>query len=97
MRNKTLLAATLALPLLLLGCDAADQSPTAANPSEDRQAMTPSTEDRMLEKSAPAAGTMDPAMPSEPASTMPPASPSGDTPPASQSEPSSDPKPSSSY
>lgn len=94
MRNKTLLAATLALPLLLLGCDAADKSPTAANPSEDKQAVTPSTEDRMLERSAPAAGTPTPA---EPSSTMAP-QPSDTAPPASQSEPPpSEPKPSSSY
>jgi hypothetical protein len=100
MRNKSLLAAALAVPLLLLGCDRADQSPTAANPSEDKQAMTPSTEDRMLEQSAPAAGTPSPAptMSDEPSSTMPPpTSPSGETPPAAQSEPPSEPKPSSSY
>ncbi|WP_265945779.1 hypothetical protein [Dechloromonas sp. A34] len=70
MRNKSLLAASLVLPLLVLGCDRAEQSPTAANPSAERQANTPSAEDRMLEKSAPAAGA-----PSTPDSSSPAMSP----------------------
>lgn len=56
MRNKTILAASLVLPLLLLACDRADQSPTSAAPSQERQAMTPSPQDKMLESSPPAAG-----------------------------------------
>ena len=51
--TSTLIAATLALPLLLLGCDRSEQSPSAAAPSEDKQASSP---DRMLERSPPAAG-----------------------------------------
>lgn len=70
MPNKSLLAASLVLPLLLLGCDRAEQSPTAANPSQERQVSTPSAEDRMLEKSAPAAGA-----PSTPDSSSPAMSP----------------------
>lgn len=57
MQAKTTLAAILALPLLLMACDRADQSPTAANPSQEKQAMTP---DQMLERSPPAAGPSTP-------------------------------------
>lgn len=84
MRNKSLLAASLVLPLLLLGCNRDEHSPTAANPTQERQASTPSAEDRMLEKSAPAAGT-----PSPSDSTSPGISPSKvpDEPASSPNEP----------
>lgn len=39
MRIKTLLAATLVAPLLVMACDRAEKSPTAAAPSEEKQAM----------------------------------------------------------
>lgn len=55
MRTKTTLAAVLVLPLLLMACDRADNSPTAAAPdqSQEKQATSP---DKMLERSPPAAG-----------------------------------------
>lgn len=55
MRTKTTLAAVLVLPLLLMACDRADNSPTAAVPdqSQEKQAMSP---DKMLERSPPATG-----------------------------------------
>lgn len=55
MRTKTTLAAVFVLPLLLMACDRADNSPTAAAPdqSQEKQAMNP---DKMFERSPPAAG-----------------------------------------
>lgn len=79
MQYKALLAAVIALPLLLLACDRSEQSPTAANPSQERQATTP---DSTIEKSPPAAGTPSPAdvsaNPAAPSSSTP-----ADNPPAS--------------
>ena len=91
MRNQSLLAAMLALPLLLVACDRSEQSPTATVPGEEKQAITPSTPDQMLERSAPAAGTPaspDAATPAMPPS-MPPAEPAAtapDAPPADESK-----------
>lgn len=87
MRNKSLLAASLVLPLLLLGCNRDEHSPTASNPSAERQASTPSAEDRMLEKSAPAAGS--PSTSDSSSSAMPPKAPEDS---ASPSTPPSEPK-----
>lgn len=85
MRNKSILAATLALPLLLLACDRAEQSPTAAVPSQEKQAMTP--QDKMLQSSPPAAGA--PASADTSSTAMPPAAPPTDnaSPAAQPSEP----------
>lgn len=86
MRNKSLLAASLVLPLLLLGCNRDEQSPTAAKPSAEKQASTPSAEDRMLEKSAPAAGS--PSTSDSSSSAMPPKAPEDSSSPStSPSEP----------
>lgn len=86
MRNKSLLAASLVLPLLLLGCNRDEQSPTAANPSTEKQVSTPSAEDRMLEKSAPAAGA--PGTSDSSSSAMPPKVPEdSNSPSTSPSEP----------
>lgn len=68
MQTKTILAASLALPLLVLACNRADQSPTAANTSPEKQAMSSPAPDQTLERSAPPNG-----MPSEPSS--PPSTP----------------------
>lgn len=81
MRNKFLLAATLALPLLLPACDRAEQSPTAAVPGQEKQALTPP--DKMLESSPPAAGA--PASADTASTAMPPAAPpTGNASPAAQ-------------
>ncbi len=70
MQTKTTFVAALVVPLLLLACDRAEQSPTAEVPSQERQAMTPETSpDKTLERSPPAAGQ--PAPLSEPATTAP--------------------------
>ncbi|MDP2880889.1 MAG: hypothetical protein Q8N89_04820 [Azonexus sp.] len=69
MRNQTTLAAILALPLLLLACDRAEQSPTAAVPNQEKQAMTP---DKALESAPPAAGM--PGVATEPSATPVPQS-----------------------
>lgn len=55
MQTKTLLTAIFVLPLLLMACNRADNSPTAATPaqSQEKQAMSP---DKMFERSPPAAG-----------------------------------------
>lgn len=57
MRTNAMLAALLALPVLMMGCNRQDQSPAAATRGEDRQATAPSTQDQMLQDSPPAAGT----------------------------------------
>lgn len=75
MRTKATLAATLVLPLLLIACGRTEQSPTAAGPSPERQAMAPSSQEQMRENPPPApeqpsAGSTPPA-PSSPASDRP--------------------------
>lgn len=70
MQTKTTLIAAFVLPLLLLACDRAEQSPTAAAPTQEKQAMTP---DQALERSPPAAGMVPPQV-SEPAATAAPQS-----------------------
>lgn len=84
MRNKILIAiAPLVLSLpLLQACERSDRSPTASTPgsSSDRQARTPSAQDRMLESAPPAAGA--PSTPSSPSgntSGSPSSSGSGST------------------
>lgn len=77
MRTKTTLAAILVVPLLVIACNRADHSPTAAAPgqSQEKQAMSP---DKMLERSPPAAG---------------PSTPSTQPAPGQSSSPSTDAKP----
>lgn len=83
MRKQTTLAAILALPLLLMACNRADNSPTAAAPgqTQEKQAMSP---DKEFERSPPAAGV--PA--GQPSTGMVPGQPAtaptteGKTPPA---------------
>lgn len=86
MKTTTTFVAALVLPLLLLACDRAEQSPTAAVPSQEKQATTtPSTSpDQTLERAPPAAG-MPGAPAGEPAATP---APQSDTPssPATQPE-----------
>ena len=53
MQTKTTFVVALVLPLLLLACDRAEQSPTAAVPGQEKQAVSPDT---TLERSPPAAG-----------------------------------------
>ena len=60
MRTKTILAAILTIPLLVIGCNRQEQSPTAAAPGQDKEkhAMaSPSPEDKMLQSAPPASGT----------------------------------------
>lgn len=83
-------AAILALPLLLPACNRADHSPSAALPSQEKQAKSPS--DKALEQSPPAAGT--PAA-SEPMSAVPPAIPA--VPPAGKSPDESKKEPGKAY
>jgi hypothetical protein len=68
MQTKTTVVVALVLPLLLLACDRAEQSPTAAIPGQEKQAMTP---DKTLERSPPAAGM--PAAPASESATTTPA------------------------
>ena len=87
MRNRILIAiAPLVLILpLLQACERSDRSPSASTPgsSSERQARTPSAQDRMLESAPPAAG-----VPSTPSS--PPGDTSGTGPaPGSSSTPGS--------
>jgi hypothetical protein len=93
MRSKTLIAVTLVLPLLILGCNKGEQSPTASTPSQERRAMAPSTPDKMMESSPPAAGTPPAApdtqsTPSTPAETSSAPSPGAVTPSSPASPPS---------
>lgn len=86
MRNQSILATLLALPLLLLGCDQADQSPSAAAPAEEKQAMSPDSQDKMIERAPPAAGM--PASPDAATPATPPAAaPADSTAPADSSAP----------
>lgn len=76
MQTKTTLAAVLVLPLLLIACNRADHSPTAAAPgqTQEKQAMSP---DKMLERSPPAAGPSTPStQPAPGAASEQPSSPS---------------------
>lgn len=69
MQTKATFVAALILPLLLLACDRAEQSPTAAAPGQEKQAMTPSSPDKTLESAPPAAGTLGGPSSTEPAAT----------------------------
>ena len=84
MRTKTILAATLAMPLLLMACDRSADSPSAAAPGQEKQVTAPSAEEKMLKSTPPAAG-MPPAgeTSSTPSSSEP--APSATTPPATDS------------
>jgi hypothetical protein len=82
MRNQSILATLLALPLLLLACDRAEQSPTTAAPAADKQVMTPSSQDRMLDRAPPAAGM--PASPDAATPAMPPAAEPANAPAADE-------------
>jgi len=64
MKTRALIAATLALPFLLAGCNRADKSPTASGTTQEKQATTsPSSPGRMLEYSPPGAGKQPDAAP----------------------------------
>lgn len=68
--RKTILAASLVLPLLVLACNRNEPASTAAIPSPEKQAATsPTSPDKMLERSPPAAGT--PTTPSDTQSSTP--------------------------
>lgn len=81
--TSLLAASTLVLPLMLMGCNRADNSPTASTPSKERQAMTPSSPDRMLESAPPAAGTPPSGTTAPPSSTSPSGSESSSPSPSS--------------
>lgn len=85
MRTKAISAVTLVLPFLMLGCDRLG-SPSTSAPSQDRQAMAPSAQDKMLDAAPPAAGT--PPYANEPAmsSTSPPSTPATGSPADAQKE-----------
>lgn len=90
MRTRTILAATLVIPLLAIGCNRQEQSPSAAAPGMAKQAMAPSSQEKMLESAPPAAGTP----PSATGAQSTPATPSaGD----SSTNPQSEPKKGSNY
>jgi len=88
MSSKTILFATLVLPLLMAACNRDEQSPTAAIPGEEKQAQAPTSPDKMMENAPPAAGTP------PPASDAPAAGAAAPTPPtdaASQQQPPNEP------
>ncbi len=85
MRTKPiLLAATLVIPLLAIGCNRQEQSPTAKGPSVEKQAMAPSSQEKMPESTPPAAGTPPSATGGQSTPSTPPA---GDSSSAPQNEP----------
>ncbi len=85
MRTRTILAATLVIPLLAIGCNRQEQSPTAAAPSVGKQAMAPSSQEKAApESTPPAAGTPPSSMGAQPAPSTPSAGESSSTP---QNEP----------
>lgn len=66
MRNKILIAIApivLSLPLMQ-ACERSDRSPSASVPGSERQARTPSGQDRILDSAPPAAGV--PSTPNSP-------------------------------
>lgn len=77
MSSKTILFATLVLPLLMAACNRDEQSPTAAVPGEEKQAQAPTSPDKMMENAPPAAGTPPPASGAPAAGSEAPASPPG--------------------
>lgn len=75
--SKSIITASLVLPLLLVACDRPQQPPTGSAPSQEKMAANPSSPpaEQMPEKSppSPADVSKNPAAPSSPApSTMPP-------------------------
>lgn len=101
MQAKTLIAAALAVPLLVIAaCDRDQATPTTASrPTEDRQATAPSSPERTLESAPPAAGVppssssspaTDPSLSSSPSGSAGTSgmSPSMSTPPSTSGSPS---------
>ena len=89
MRTRNIRAVTLILPLLVLACNRHDElSQTSAGSSQEKQAIAPSSPDKMQESSPPAAGTMSysdaPTPPSAASQSAPPAEPSAAESPAIQ-------------
>ena len=72
--SKSIITASLVLPLLLVGCDRPKQPPTGSAPSQEKQATNPSSPpaEQMPEKS-PADVSKNPAAPPSAAPSMPPA------------------------
>lgn len=56
MRSKILLISALTVPLMVLACNRQEQSPTAAGPTQEKQAQAPNAPEKMLEGAPPAAG-----------------------------------------
>lgn len=73
MRIKTLLATTLVVPLLLMACNRADKSPTAAAPSQEKQAMVSPSQKKAPESPSSSSSQSSP-------SQYSPSSPSADSP-----------------
>ncbi|MCG2578690.1 hypothetical protein LZ012_16955 [Dechloromonas sp. XY25] len=89
MRNQILTAiASIALIVpLLQACERSDRSPSASVPGSERQARTPSAQDRMLESAPPAAGL--PSTPTSPSAPGSSSSPSGSSSSDTSGSPSS--------
>lgn len=76
MRIKTLLTATLFAPLLLMACDRAEKTPTAAAPSQEKQAMvSPSPSKAPESPSSSSSPSASPDTPSSPPAESQPAKP----------------------
>lgn len=85
MRTKPiLLAATLVIPLLAVGCNRQEQSPSAKGSTAEKQAMAPASREKMPESTPPAAGTPPSGTGAQSTPATPPAGDSSTTP---QNEP----------
>jgi len=84
MRSKLLLMLTLAVPLLVLACNRAEQSPSAAAPgqAQENQARAPDSPEKILQGAPPAAGQPSPSPSGTPAMPAPENQGSPSSPPA---------------
>lgn len=87
MKTPIVLAAILALPVVLQGCEPKAQAPGSAAAGDDKQAMSQTLPDRTIERAPPAAGipsgvAAPQAEPTAPPSASPPAADYPSSPPA---------------
>lgn len=92
MRTNATLAALLALPMLMMGCNRHDQSPAAAVRGQDRQATAPSMPDKGLDTSPPAASKQPDSSGTPSSSAQSPAASSAPASPSAPAQPGEAPK-----
>lgn len=91
MTTKTILFASLVLPLLMAACNRTEQSPTTAAPAQEKQAPAQASVPKAMDSAPPAAGSPAPASGAPAAGTESPPAPAASTAPGGEQQPQSGP------